>query len=108
MTDVMGNWPETIPGAAKEAAQSLPNQLALIEGERSWTFAELWRDAQATASAFIESGLKAGDRVSVWGPNCRNWILASLGAQICGAAIVPLNTRFKADVYKRQKYARMG
>ena len=96
MTDVMGKWPETIPGAAQQAAQKLTNQTALIEGENRWTFAELWRDAQATASAFIESGLKAGDRVSVWGPNCRNWILVSLGAQICGAAIVPLNTRFKA------------
>lgn len=96
MTDVMGKWPETIPSAAQEAAQKLTNQTALIEGENRWTFAELWRDARATASAFIESGLKAGDRVSVWGPNCRNWILVSLGAQICGAAIVPLNTRFKA------------
>ena len=96
MTDTMGNWPETIPGAAQEAAQKWPSQIALIEGDRRWTFAELWRDARAAASAFLESGLKPGDRVAIWGPNCREWILASLGTQICGAAIVPLNTRFKA------------
>lgn len=93
--DPLGTWPATIPAAAAEAAERWPDAVALVEGDRRWTFAELWRDACAAASACIEKGVHHGDRVAIWAPNGRGWILAALGAQIAGAAIVPLNTRFK-------------
>jgi HIP---CoA ligase len=33
--------------------------------------------------------------VAVWAPNCAEWAVAALGAHAAGAAVVPLNTRFK-------------
>lgn len=101
----MSEWPETIPHAVMAAAERWPASTALVEGERSWTFAELWRDARAVASAMAASGVGAGDRIAIWAPNSREWILAAIGAQTVGAAVVPLNTRFKgreaADIIRR-------
>ncbi|WP_336951271.1 FadD3 family acyl-CoA ligase [Sphingobium aromaticivastans] len=106
-TEAMGQWPETIPHAAKAAAERWPDQPGLIAGDRSWTFAQVWADAWATASAFLASGVGHGDRIAIWAPNVREWILAALGAQTVGATIVPLNTRFKgqeaADILRRSR-----
>lgn len=107
MTDVMGQWPETIPHSAANAAACWPDQPGLIVGDRQWTFAELWADARAAASAMAASGVGDGDRIAIWAPNGREWILASLGAQILGGIVVPLNTRFKggeaADILRRAR-----
>ena len=107
MTEHMGNWPPTIPHAAQAAAEKWPDQPGIIEGDRQWSFAEVWADARAAASAFLASGVAHGDRIAIWAPNGRTWILATLGAQSVGATIVPLNTRFKgqeaADIIRRSK-----
>ena len=105
MSETMGDWPTTIPAAAQGAAERWPNKIAIIEGDRSWTFAQLWDDARACASACIESGMSSGDTFAIWAPNSRAWIVAALGAQIVGGRLVPLNTRFKGaeahDILKR-------
>lgn len=107
MTETMGHFPETIPGAARAAADRWPDAPALIVGHRQWSFAELWADARAAASAFLASGIGYGDRIAIWAPNTREWILAALGAQTVGAALVPLNTRFKGaeagDILRRSR-----
>ncbi len=103
----MGTWPRSIPHAAKAAAECWPDRIGLIEGERQWTFAEIWADARAAASAMLASGIGHGDRIAIWAPNGREWILAALGAQAVSAIIVPLNTRFKgqeaADILRRSR-----
>lgn len=107
MTEAMGDWPKTIPAAAAAAAQRWGDKPGLIVGDRTWTFAELWADARAAASAMLASGVGHGDRVALWAPNVREWILAGLGAHCVGATIVPLNTRFKgaeaADIIRRAR-----
>jgi len=99
--------PETVPAAARATAQRIGDRIGLIDGERSWTFAELYRDARAVASAYIARGIGKGDLVAIWAPNCCEWVLAGLGAHIAGAAIVPLNTRMKgleaADILFRSR-----
>lgn len=107
MTQAMGDWPATIPFAARAAAERWPDRAGLIAGEDSWTFAQLWADARAAASAMAASSVGRGDRVAIWAPNSREWILAALGAQCLGAAVVPLNTRFKSieagDILRRAR-----
>lgn len=107
MSDTMDNRSATIPHAAAAAAARWPDAPGLIVGDRTWTFAELWSDARRAASAMLASGIGEGDRVAIWAPNLREWILAALGAQIVGATIVPLNTRFKGqeagDILRRAK-----
>jgi len=102
--------PPTIPHAAEAAARRWPDDLALIEGGERRTFAELWRECRAAASALLDRGVRPGDRIAIWAPNSRQWVVAAVAAQVCGAAIVPLNTRLKGreagDILRRTR-ARM-
>ena len=97
--------PTTIPHAAARAASLWPDDPALIERGETWTFAELWRHCQAAASALLVRGVGAGDRVALWAPNSREWVVAAVAAMTCGATIVPLNTRLKGieagDILRR-------
>ena len=64
-------------------------------GERRTTYRELG-DLVATATrAMIAAGVAPGDHVAVWAPNGLAWIVAALGAQSAGAALVPVNPRAK-------------
>jgi long-subunit acyl-CoA synthetase (AMP-forming) len=45
----------------------------------------------------IAAGVERGDRVAIWATNRLGWIVAALGAQSAGAALVPINTRFKGE-----------
>ncbi|MFT5330939.1 MAG: acyl-CoA synthetase (AMP-forming)/AMP-acid ligase II [Parasphingorhabdus sp.] len=90
-------WPETVAASAAAAARRWPAEPALIENGQTWTFAALWQAARASASALLASGIGPGDRVAIWAPNCGPWIFAAIGAHICGAVLVPLNTRYKGQ-----------
>jgi acyl-CoA synthetase (AMP-forming)/AMP-acid ligase II len=102
--------PLTIPHAAEAAARRWGDELALIEGSETRTFAQLWQECRAAASGFLAAGIKPGERVAIWAPNRREWVVGAVAAQICGAAVVPLNTRLKGreagDILRRTK-ARM-
>lgn len=97
--------PITIPAAVEAAAAIFQNAPAIVEHGESWSYTELWARARQTAAAFLAAGLRKSEVVAIWAPNCREWILATLGAQICGARIVPLNTRYKGreagDILRR-------
>ncbi|WP_340586911.1 FadD3 family acyl-CoA ligase [Erythrobacter alti] len=97
--------PATIPHVAKHAAELWSDEPAIIQAGETWSFADLWRRARAAASGLIASGVGQGDRIAIWAPNSREWIVVALAAQATGAAIVPLNTRLKgreaADILRR-------
>ncbi|WP_324261079.1 FadD3 family acyl-CoA ligase [Altererythrobacter sp. H2] len=103
----MSALPPTIPHAAEAAARRWPDRLALVEGEDRRTFAELWQECRTAASALLERGVTTGDRIAIWAPNRREWVVAAVAAQTCGAAIVPLNTRLKGreagDILRRTR-----
>lgn len=102
-----GAVPPTIPAAAAAAASRFGEAPGLIENGRTWSFADLYREARAAASAFLDRGTKRGDVVAIWAPNRSDWIFAALGAQMAGAAITPLNTRLKGreagDILRRSR-----
>ena len=56
-------------------------------------YRDLERLARVAAKGFIAAGIAEGDRIAIWAPNAVGWIIAAIGAQAAGAAIVPLNTR---------------
>ncbi|MGE3669624.1 MAG: FadD3 family acyl-CoA ligase [Polyangiaceae bacterium] len=92
----------SIPAVAAEAAERWGDALALeeasiVDGSAiRLSFNALWDRCLDAARAFVAAGVQPGDRIAVWAPNCHEWILAAIGAQCGGAALVPINTRFKA------------
>ena len=93
----MAELPRTIPALVQWAGRQFGDAEAVVDGERRVSFAELAGLVRRAATGCVERGVQPGDRVAVWGPNSLEWIVAALGALSSGAALVPLNTRFKGD-----------
>lgn len=91
----------TTPQALLRAAQLWPDRPAIIDDqwgeivELSWS--ELLRTVRTFATALIEGGINAGDRIAIWSPNSFHWPIAALGVHFAGATLVPLNTRYTAS-----------
>ena len=87
----------TIPRLVQDSAQRFGETIAVEDGGRVLSFAELGEEAIRATRAFIAAGVEPGDRVGIWAQNCLEWVLAAIGLQSAGAVLVPLNTRFKGS-----------
>ncbi|MFP8875359.1 MAG: FadD3 family acyl-CoA ligase [Myxococcota bacterium] len=85
----------TIPRLVQDSATRFGDNIAMEDGGRVLSYAELGEEALRATSAFIAAGVEPGDRVGIWAQNCLEWVLAAIGLQSAGAVLVPLNTRFK-------------
>ena len=87
--------PTTIPAAVMSAAARRGLVEAVVDGPLRVTYDDLARRIVDSTRAMIAVGVQPGDRVAIWAPNSLGWIVAALGAQAAGAALVPINTRWK-------------
>ncbi|HUI04531.1 MAG TPA: FadD3 family acyl-CoA ligase [Acidimicrobiales bacterium] len=85
----------SIPGLVSDAAARFADADAVVDGGRRLSFAELDCQAKRVCAAAMAAGIHPGDRVAIWAPNMAEWVVAALGLVGAGAALVPLNTRFK-------------
>jgi len=76
----------------EQAAATAPDAVALIDGERSFTFAQLHRRV-SRATAVMASIAEPGDRVAVIGANHHGWIDLYYGVPASGCSLVFLNHR---------------
>ena len=87
------------------AAERFGDGPAVVDGDTHLSYAELLERARTFGAALVARGVEPGDRVSVWAPNSREWIVALLGLFQAGAVLVPVNTRFKgveaAEILRR-------
>jgi long-chain acyl-CoA synthetase len=74
-------------------ATFLPEKEALICGDRRVTFAELDRVSSNIAVALQGLGLRTGDRVGLYMPNCVEFAFAFFGIVKAGGIAVPINLR---------------
>ncbi len=68
-----------------------------VDGDVRLTFAELGARVREATAAAIASGIEPGDRAAIWAQNSAEWVIAALGLVSAGAALVPLNTRYKGE-----------
>ena len=73
-----------------------PDRTAVVDDASSLTYAALREEAARVARSLIAAGVQPGDRVALWAPNSVRWVPTSFGVSMSGAALVPLNTRFKS------------
>jgi long-chain acyl-CoA synthetase len=71
---------------------------ALIVGDQTCTYADLFRLSHALAGSLSERGIQAGDRVAFLLPNGLEIILCYYACFILGAIVVPLNIRFPPEL----------
>jgi HIP---CoA ligase len=87
----------SIAALVQDAGVKYADAEAVVDGPVRVSFAELAALVRRGAAFCAARGVRPGDRVAVWAPNSLDWIVAALGAVSAGAALVPLNTRFKGD-----------
>ncbi|HWU31546.1 MAG TPA: AMP-binding protein, partial [Marmoricola sp.] len=87
--------PQTIPALLAHGVDNFADSVAIADGDIRITYAQLADEVNRVSRAYLALGVKPGDRIAIWVPNRAEYILALLGAQNIGVAVVPLNTRYK-------------
>jgi acyl-CoA synthetase (AMP-forming)/AMP-acid ligase II len=82
---------------AADAARRFGDATAVVDAGRRTSFRELERDFRGLTAALLATGIQRGERVAIWAPNRCEWLVAALGLLGAGAALVPVNTRFKKN-----------
>ena len=73
------------------------DDIALVDGERAVSFAEFDERCRQAAAWLAAQGVGPGDRVALWFVNRIEWLALLFGAARLGAAVVAVNTRFRAS-----------
>ena len=73
-----------------------PDRIAVIHGERRFSYRRLYERARRLASALSRHGIRAGDTVSVMLPNVPAMVEAHYGVPMLGAVLNTINTRLDA------------
>src|SRR5258708_3323331 len=89
------HMPPTIPAALARAVERFGDRQALVDGGLRLSYTQLATEVDRAARALVASGVQKGDRIAIWAPNMGEWVIVALAIHRVGAAIVPLNTRFK-------------
>jgi acyl-CoA ligase (AMP-forming) (exosortase A-associated) len=80
-----------IEDALRATAYRLPEKVAVVDGERRLTFAELERAAASLAAELASRGVRTGDRVAIFLDKTLEAVVALYGSWLAGGVAVPVN-----------------
>src|SRR3954463_16651910 len=90
---------ETIGANLDRTVATFGDREALVcvhQGLR-YTYAELAEAVERTGRAFIAAGIRPGDRVGIWSPNCAEWALAQYATAKAGIILVNVNPAYRTS-----------
>jgi fatty-acyl-CoA synthase len=90
---------ETIGANFDRVVASMPDRDALIvshQGTR-WTYAELAAQVDRVARGLVASGLRPGDRMGIWAPNCAEWVVVQYASAKAGVILVNINPAYRTS-----------
>ncbi len=73
------------------------DRLALVDvaaGKR-YSYSELAVEVDALAGALFDDGVRIGDRVGIWAPNCAEWMISQYATAKIGAILVNINPAYR-------------
>jgi len=77
----------------KRSAEVYPGKLAVVSGEKRYTYGEHFARINRLASALKKLGVGRGDKVAIISPNTAPMLEAHFAVPMIGAALVPVNIR---------------
>ena len=80
----------------QRTASRLPNKTAVIDGDRTFTFAQLDGQSDRFAAALSGLGVEKGDRAGLFVPNCAEFVTAYFGILKTGATVAPVNAAYRS------------
>ena len=90
---------ETIDENLKKTVAKYPNQDALICSHQNYraTYQEFYDQVVQVAKGLMALGVKRGDRVGVWSPNCYQWTLLQYATVKIGVILVNINPAYRTS-----------
>ncbi len=90
---------ETIGQALSHAAHAWPDQEALVSAHQGirLNYAQLNERASRIAAGLMALGLRRGDLVGLWAPNCAEWPLVQFAVARAGMVLVSINVAYGAS-----------
>lgn len=82
-----------VSNGVREGRRATPDKVALIDGDRRWTYAALDERSSRLAGALLEDGLRPGDCVGVLMGNRAEILETVVALGKAGMVFVPLNPR---------------
>ncbi|MBX6395536.1 MAG: AMP-binding protein, partial [Alicyclobacillaceae bacterium] len=92
-----GAWNTTISEAFRKTVEQVPEQTAIVFGDRRMSYRDLSEFASAFAKGCLQLGLQKGDRVVLCLPNWPEFVVAYLAFAQTGLVCVPVNPRYSAS-----------
>lgn len=83
----------TLADPIAHARRSFGERVAVVDGERAMTYAELAERCDRLAAGLVALGARPGDRVALLAANGHRYLEAFCGLPAAGFVLVPLNTR---------------
>ena len=90
---------ETIDENLRKTVAKFPNNDALISAHQHYrvTYTEFYEQVTAVAKGLIALGVKSGDRVGIWSPNCYEWTLLQYATAKIGVIMVNINPAYRTS-----------
>ncbi|MEM8881479.1 MAG: AMP-binding protein [Pseudomonadota bacterium] len=87
----------TIPDMLQQTVAQFPDRAAVVSSHQDVrrSYAELDRDVAELAAGLLSLGLKQGERVGIWAPNCYEWVLTQLATAKIGVVLVNINPAYR-------------
>ena len=87
----------TIGEILSEAAPRFGDKTALIVEKDAFSFSELESMSNRVANGLVSIGVLPGDRVTLYGPNCWEWIVAYYAIAKTGAVVNPISSMLTVE-----------
>jgi fatty-acyl-CoA synthase len=92
---------ETIGENFERIVAANPDREALVDlgngvaGNRRWTYTEFNAEIDVIAGGLMALGVRGGDRVGIWSPNCAEWTIVQYATAKIGAILVNVNPAYR-------------
>jgi fatty-acyl-CoA synthase len=92
----------TIGAAFDEAVTRHGERIALVVRHQQirWSYRELGMQVDSFAAGLLRLGLRPGDRIGIWAPNCAEWTVTQYAAAKLGLVLVNLNPAYRTAEIK--------
>ena len=90
---------ETIGANFDRIVASYPERDAVVVRHQDvrWTYAEFGARVDRVARALVAIGLRPGDRLGIWAPNCAEWLLVQYASAKAGVILVNVNPAYRTS-----------
>jgi len=87
----------TVGDLLDEVASKYPSNEFLVDTHRGvrYSYKEFQKVVNQMAKGFLKLGLKQGEHLALWAPNCSEWIITEFATAKIGAVLISVDTNYQ-------------